>query len=164
MKKMAKKKTDNVSVLYSKRAYNCCTLDEITWFLGRSHSGRRLTLLPLLLLHFFFETAIMLGMMKMTFVEIRAAILAVDDAKVDENTLVQFSNYVPTPDEVKLLEPFKQEVDKLAAADHFFLVVRPVSRSLPDVLSQPDLGCFFLRRVLVSRCLRCPGWSSGCGA
>ena len=105
----------------------------------------------------------MLGMMKMTFVEIRAAILAVDDAKVDENTLVQFSNYVPTPDEVKALEPFKQEVEKLAAADHFFLVVRRVSTSSPP-MRPPDLTFGCLECALVRRCPRCPGWSSGCGA
>jgi len=46
-------------------------------------------------------TAIMLGMVKMTFPEIRQAVLAVEDDKLEENLLVQLSNYVPTPDEVR---------------------------------------------------------------
>jgi len=43
----------------------------------------------------------MLGMVKMTFPEIRQAVLAVEDDKLEENLLVQLSNYVPTPDEVR---------------------------------------------------------------
>ena len=71
----------------------------------------------------------MLGMIKMTYTEIRAAILAVDDETLEENLLVQFLNYVPTGEEIKSLEPFKDEQDKLAASDQFFWVVWP-SRTL----------------------------------
>jgi len=55
---------------------------------GESDIGRRL--------------AIMLGMVKMTYPEIRQAVLAVEDDKLEENLLVQLSNYVPTPEEVRL--------------------------------------------------------------
>ena len=86
-----KKKIDKISVIDSKRAYNC---------------------------------AIMLGMIKMTFFEIKEAILTVDDDKLEDNQLVQFLNYVPTPEEVKALEPFQTEANKLAASDAFMLEVK----------------------------------------
>ena len=108
----------------------------------------------------------MLGMIKLTFVEIRTAILAVDDAKVDENTLIQFANYVPTPDEIKLLEPYKQDLDKLAAADNFFLVVSwdaspgPLAPA-PLIEGVPCSMAVVCRRV---RCRRSLASSSACAA
>lgn len=75
-----------------------------------------------------YNLSIMLGMIKMTFFEIKEAILSVDDEKLEDNMLVQFLNYVPTAEETKALEPFKGEPEKLAASDAFMLELSSISR------------------------------------
>jgi len=69
-----------------------------------------------------YNCSIMLGMVKMTFPELKKEILAINDNVVTENLLNQFMNYVPTPEEIALLEPYKEQQDTLEIADRFFIM------------------------------------------
>jgi len=69
----------------------------------------------------------MLGMVKMTYPEIRQAVLAVEDDKLEENLLVQLSNYVPTPEEVRLHQS-KRGFINIQITSHFSAATSVVPR------------------------------------
>ncbi|KAJ2572713.1 hypothetical protein GGH95_004096, partial [Coemansia sp. RSA 1836] len=74
---------------------------------------------------------IMLGMLKkLTFADIRRALLRMDTAVISENLLKQLLSFVPTPEERGLLSAFHGRPDRkrLARPDRFFLETMKVWR------------------------------------
>jgi hypothetical protein len=74
---------------------------------------------------------ILLSRIKLGFPEIREAILAMDEEKIDEQMLIQFIESVPTPEETVVLNKVQRsEVDRLSAAEQFLF---GVSLPLPSL-------------------------------
>ncbi|KAJ2885341.1 hypothetical protein H4R27_001469 [Coemansia aciculifera] len=74
---------------------------------------------------------IMLGMLKkLTFADIRRALLRMDTAVISENLLKQLLSFVPTPEERGLLSAFHGQAERkrLARPDRFFLETMKVWR------------------------------------
>ncbi|KAI9293249.1 hypothetical protein K502DRAFT_366874 [Neoconidiobolus thromboides FSU 785] len=71
---------------------------------------------------------IMLGSLKShTFVELKNAVLTVDDTILTENIVKQFLNFVPTEEEVALLTGFDGEYDNLARPEQFLTEMIKIS-------------------------------------
>ena len=76
------------------------------------------------LFSFLLPLALMLGLLKMSNAEVKKAILSIDkENQLSDNTLLQFMNYAPSPEELASLKPFRDTPAKLAAADQFIMAV-----------------------------------------
>ncbi|KAJ2834044.1 hypothetical protein GGI24_000592, partial [Coemansia furcata] len=78
-----------------------------------------------------YNVNIMLGMLKkLTFADIRRALLRMDTAVISENLLKQLLSFVPTPEERGLLSAFHGQAERkrLARPDRFFLETMKVWR------------------------------------
>lgn len=63
----------------------------------------------------------MLGRNKHSFIELREALVKMDETIMTPQTVKRFLDYIPTPQEIQLLGPYSGKSDKLAKADCFFL-------------------------------------------
>ncbi|RKP20512.1 FH2-domain-containing protein, partial [Rozella allomycis CSF55] len=97
-------KKKSVSVLEPKRAYNLCKE------------------------YFEIKLAIMLSRIKMTFPEVKEAILRVDEEKITEQMIKQFLNFIPTQEETGLLMEYENSSEQLEKADQFFIQMIKIPR------------------------------------
>ena len=74
-----------------------------------------------------YNISIMLSRIKMSFPEIRRAILSASEELLSEQLLKQFMQHAPTPDEVALLSEHIDEYSTLAAPEQFLIEMMKVS-------------------------------------
>lgn len=102
----------------------------------------------------------MLGLLKMSNAEVKKAILSIDkENQLSDNTLLQFMNYAPSPEELASLKPFRDTPAKLAAADQFIMAVVFLLFLLLFLPVCSSCYCCNLHRFP-----RSPGWNSALGA
>jgi hypothetical protein len=65
----------------------------------------------------------MLARIKLTYPEISAAIMDANDHRLTIDNLTALRQYIPTTDEVKLVENYNGDVDRLGNAEKYFRAV-----------------------------------------
>jgi hypothetical protein len=86
------------------------------------HAPKTKKQLPIILLEFHRANniAIMLARIKLTYPEISAAIMDVNDHQLTIDNLTALRQYIPTTDEIKLVENYNGDVDRLGNAEKYF--------------------------------------------
>ncbi|KAF9546050.1 hypothetical protein EC957_010186 [Mortierella hygrophila] len=86
--------------------------------------------------------AIMLSRIKMTYPEIRAALMEILDDKLSIENLKAIKQYVPTGDEIELIKEFDGNFESLGHAEKFYREIHDIPR-----LSERVLSMIFRRRL-----------------
>ena len=88
-----------------------------------------------------YQVNIALARFKMSHAAIRDALLAMDDAVLDEDKLASLQKIVPTAEEVEAVRDYEGREDELGATEQFFRCIATV----PNVAARVDLFLFKLR-------------------
>ncbi|KAI8337549.1 hypothetical protein BC941DRAFT_352646 [Chlamydoabsidia padenii] len=84
--------------------------------------------------------AIMLARIKLTYAEICDAIWNVDDDRLTIDNLTAIRQYIPTMEEIELVEDYKDDVNRLGNAENYFKAII----SIPRLTDRID--CMIFRR------------------
>ena len=68
-------------------------------------------------------TAILLGSVKVPYLEIKRRIVEMDEEKLNPAMIEQLIKYMPEPEQMKKLAALKDEYDQLAESEQFGVVV-----------------------------------------
>ncbi|KAI8339252.1 hypothetical protein BC941DRAFT_350161, partial [Chlamydoabsidia padenii] len=83
---------------------------------------------------------IMLARIKLTYPEIRDAIWNIDDNRLTIDNLMAIRQYIPTKEEIEIIQEYDGDVDLLGNAERYFKAIMYIPR-LAD-----RIGCMIFRR------------------
>ncbi|KAF9105603.1 hypothetical protein BGX27_009549 [Mortierella sp. AM989] len=86
--------------------------------------------------------AIMLSRIKLTYPEIRVALMEISDEKLNIENLKAIKQYVPTSDEIELVKEYDGDFDSLGNAERFYREIMDIPR-----LSERVSSMIFRRRL-----------------
>lgn len=75
------------------------------------------------LFYFLKSTAIMLARIKLTYPEIRDAIWNIDDNRLTIDNLMAIRQYIPTKEEIEIIQEYDGDIDMLGNAERYFKAV-----------------------------------------